>query len=169
MCSNAARGAGAPKPTCHHRRRQGRTISVLEGYFRRPLLSDHRGEPARRGVQADATWAERFQLANRPTSEGENHEANTRPGLLPTRCTAGLLRLGQFEPITLAEIPAVAPTGKERGASSLENPCDAQVARRARWDGCCTGSVGRLAGLPKFESLLARVTSFERGEQLSEI
>jgi hypothetical protein len=33
MCSSAVRGAGAPKPTCHHRRRQGRTISVLGGYF----------------------------------------------------------------------------------------------------------------------------------------
>src|SRR5271157_3116984 len=38
-CSSAARAAGAPKPTCHHRRRQGRTISVLDGHFRWPVLN----------------------------------------------------------------------------------------------------------------------------------
>jgi DNA replication protein DnaC len=38
MCSNAAREAGAPKPTCHHRRRQGRTFSVPDGQSRWPLL-----------------------------------------------------------------------------------------------------------------------------------
>jgi DNA replication protein DnaC len=37
-CSSAAREAGAPKPTCHHRRRQGRTFSVLDGHSRWPVL-----------------------------------------------------------------------------------------------------------------------------------
>jgi hypothetical protein len=38
MCSSAVRGVGAPKPTCHHRRRQGRTFSVPHGHFRWPVL-----------------------------------------------------------------------------------------------------------------------------------
>ena len=37
-CSSAAHGAGAPKPTCHHRRRQDKTFSVLDGHFRWPVL-----------------------------------------------------------------------------------------------------------------------------------
>jgi DNA replication protein DnaC len=37
-CSSAALGAGAPKPTCHHRRRQVRTFSVLDGQSRWPVL-----------------------------------------------------------------------------------------------------------------------------------
>ena len=37
-CSNAVRAAGAPEPTCHHRRRQGRTNWSRKGYFRWPLL-----------------------------------------------------------------------------------------------------------------------------------
>ena len=30
--------AGVPKPTCHHRRRQSRTFSVLDGQSRWPVL-----------------------------------------------------------------------------------------------------------------------------------
>ena len=37
-CSSAVRGACAPKPTCQHRRRQGRTFSVLDGHSRWPVL-----------------------------------------------------------------------------------------------------------------------------------
>ncbi|HEX4785917.1 MAG TPA: hypothetical protein VH350_16365 [Candidatus Sulfotelmatobacter sp.] len=38
MCSSAVHGAGVPKPTCHHWRRQGRTFSVLDGQSRWPVL-----------------------------------------------------------------------------------------------------------------------------------
>jgi hypothetical protein len=37
-CSSAAPEAGALKPTCHHRRRQGRTFSVPDGQSRWPVL-----------------------------------------------------------------------------------------------------------------------------------
>src|SRR5579883_1518586 len=37
-CSNAAHGAGAQKPTCLHRRRQGRTNWSRTGSFRWPVL-----------------------------------------------------------------------------------------------------------------------------------
>jgi len=37
-CSNVALGAGEPKPTCLHRRRQGRTNWSRTDYLRWPLL-----------------------------------------------------------------------------------------------------------------------------------
>jgi len=39
MCSSAAREAGAPKPTCHHRRRQDRTFSVPTASSVWPVLN----------------------------------------------------------------------------------------------------------------------------------
>jgi hypothetical protein len=39
MCSSAVCGAGAPKPTCLQGRRQGRTISVLDGHWCWPVLN----------------------------------------------------------------------------------------------------------------------------------